>query len=246
LLYAAYNRGSKAGGYTLPDDPPFAGNEASFTRNLPYDSETLHSFEVGAKLSLAPRTTLNATAFYYIYNNYQAQSIVGTDHSIFNNDARVKGVEVEFTTQPIDNLTIQFSGSYLDTKVLDVQLPDGSFTEPNLPPAPRVSGNAMIRYDFDLGPNSAYVQADGLYSGKSCYTVLCAPVEREGAYALLNGRIGVNLDNGLELRAFVENITNTKYRLYAVDTAAISGTVISGYAMPRVWGIGATYRFGGR
>lgn len=246
LLYAAYNRGSKAGGYTLPDDPPFAGNEASFTRNLPYDSETLHSFEVGAKLSLAPRTTLNATAFYYIYNNYQAQSIVGTDHSIFNKDARVKGVEVEFTTQPIDNLTLQFSGSYLDTKVLDVQLPDGSFTEPNLPQAPRFSGNAIIRYDFDLGPNSAYVQADGLYSGKSCYTVLCAPVEREGAYALLNGRIGVNLDNGLELRAFVENITNTKYRLYAVDTAAISGTVISGYAMPRVWGIGATYRFGGR
>lgn len=242
LLYASYNRGSKAGGFTTPDDPPSAGGQKIFIQDLPYKSETLHSFEIGAKATILPGTTFDVAAFHYIYNNYQAYSIVGTAESIFNKDARDTGVEADLTTHPVKPLTLRLSAAYLDTEVLNVQLPDGSIVNHSLPEAPHFSGDAMARYEFNAGPGHLYLQADGQYTGKSCFTVLCAPVEVEHAYGTLDARMGYATKH-FDFAVYVDNVTNRIYRIYAVDVAAIAGTTLSDYARPRYWAVTGTYRF---
>jgi iron complex outermembrane receptor protein len=63
-----------------------------------------------------------------------------------------------------------------DSEVKNVLLPDGAtLRSSDLPQAPGFAGNALVRYEFDTGAGRASLQADALYTGKFCFTVMCAP-----------------------------------------------------------------------
>ena len=246
LLYASFNRGSKSGGFTFGTGTPFPGFEAPTLNGIPYRPEKLDDFEVGAKLTLAPGTTLNLSAFYYIYHNYQAFAEYGSVQTVVNLPARSKGIEADFTTRPIQGLTLQLSGAYLDTSVRNVVLPD-LVTEVthDLPQSPKISANALVRYEFPLAGNTASIQVDAQHSGKFCFTVLCAPVEREGAYNVANARIGYAAANGAwSIAAFLNNLFSEHYRVYGYDSSLFDGTASGVYAKPRTWGLTGTVRFG--
>ena len=89
------------------------------------------------------------------------------------------------------------------------------------------------------------MQADAQYSGKFCFTVLCAPVERERAYSFANARLGwATGDKQVEVAVFVNNLFERKYRTYAFDSSLFAGLVAGVYAKPRTWGVTGTFRFG--
>ena len=246
LIYASFNRGSKSGGFTFSTGTPFAGFEAAFLNGIPYRPETLNAYEVGLKLKPSRSTTFNLAAFYYDYKNYQAFAQVGPIQSVINLPAKVKGIEAEFALRPTDGLTLQLGVSFLDSKVSNILLPDlTTIAEHDLPQAPGASGNALVRYEFPVGRGMASLQADALFTGSFCFTVLCAPVEREKAYHVENARIGFALDGGrLEIAAYVNNVFNRAYRSYAFDSSLFAGVVAGVYARPRTWGITAKLRFG--
>jgi len=133
-----------------------------------------------------------------------------------------------------------------DSEVDNILLPDGVTTvNHNLPQAPGFAGNALLRYEFGLAGGTASVQGDALYSGKFCFTVLCAPVENEAAYHVENARIGFTPKGGkLDLAFFVNNVFNRAYRIYAFDGSLFWGDALGVYAKPRTWGVTASYRFG--
>ncbi len=137
--------------------------------------------------------------------------------------------------------------SFLDSTVEDVHLPDlVTVQNHDLPQAPRFSGNALARYDIDAGGGVLSLQTDMLYSDGFCFTVLCAPVERERPYAVTNARIGYqNAERSWEVAAFVNNAFDREYRVYAFDSSLFSGVVAGVYGKPRTYGVTATYRFGG-
>ena len=86
-----------------------------------------------------------------------------------------------------------------------------------------------------------------LYQDKTCFTVMCAPVEREPAYDVENLRFGFTPSGmKLDLAVFVNNVLNHAYRVYAYDGAYYNGEVAGVYAKPRTWGVTATYHFGGQ
>jgi iron complex outermembrane recepter protein len=115
----------------------------------------------------------------------------------------------------------------------------------DLPQAPHFSASALARYDFPLGGGTGLVQADAQYSGKFCFTVLCAPVEEERAYTLTNARVGYAGSSGSwEIAAFVNNLFEEEYRVYAFDSSLFAGVVAGVYGKPRIWGVTGTYRFG--
>lgn len=247
LIYLSYNRGSKSGGFTFSTGTPFLGQAVIDTlNNIPYKPERLDAYEAGIKTKLGRRTELNLAAFYYDYHNYQAFVQVGFTQLVRNLPARNVGIEAEFVTRPISGLTIQLNGSWQDSKVRNVLLPDGVTVEDhNLPQAPSFSGNALARYEFALAGGKASIQADSLYSGKSCFTVLCAPVEREGAYHVENARIGFTPGNGrVSIAAYVNNIFKRKYRVYAFDGSLFWGDSLGVYAKPVTWGVNLRYNFG--
>ena len=110
---------------------------------------------------------------------------------------------------------------------------------------PKLSGNALARYEYAVGNGYASVQGDVQYSGQFCFTVLCAPVERESAYALGNVRLGYEpASKTWEVAAFIDNVTNKAYRVYAFDSSLFAGVVAGVYGKPRTWGITGTVRFG--
>ncbi len=246
LLYGSYNRGSKSGGFTFSTGTPYDVNAVPFLDSIPFKPEKLNAYELGVKSTLTDRTTLNASAFYYDYNNYQAFAQVGTVQSIFNLDAHEAGLEVELNSQPLDGVTLQVGGSYLNSTVKNVLLPDGStVVNHDMPQTPKFSGNALARYEHPLAGGTASVQVNGLYSDQFCFTVLCAPVEREGSYFVADSRIGFEPGGGhWEFAGFVNNMFERKYRVYAFDSSLFAGVVAGVYAKPRTWGVSATYRFG--
>jgi iron complex outermembrane recepter protein len=246
LVYGSFNRGSKSGGYTFSTGTPFDPNQLAFLEGISFDPETLDAFEVGMKSTLGGNTTLNLTAFYYDYQDYQAFAQVGPVQSVINLDAEASGLEVELNSRPTERLTLQFGASFMDSKVKDILLPDlVTVVDHDLPQAPSFSGNALARYEFPLGGGIASVQGDVLYSDDFCFTVLCAPVEEESSYYVANARIGFAAQDGRwEVAAFVNNLTEEEYRVYAFDSSLFSGVVAGVYGKPRTYGLTASYRFG--
>src|SRR5262245_21280244 len=246
LWYVSFNRGSKSGGYTFSTGTPFDPNQLAFLEGISFDPETLDAYEVGIKSTLGGRATLNVSAFYYDYEDYQAFAQVGPVQSVLNLDATAKGLEAELNAHPTDRLTFQFGASFMSSNVKNILLPDlVTVVDHDLPQAPDFSANALARYEFPLGQGTLAIQGDVLYSDDFCFTVLCAPVEAEDGYTVANARLGYTSPDGRwDVAGFVNNLFEEKYRVYAFDSSLFSGVVAGVYAKPRTWGVTASLRFG--
>jgi iron complex outermembrane receptor protein len=254
LVFASYNRGSKSGGFSFSTGTPFAdfppvtplGTNAQFLNGIPFDPEVLNAFEIGFKSTIAGMTTFDASAFYYDYEDYQAFVQLGYNQTVINLPATAYGLEAEINSHPVDGLTLQLGVSALSSNVEDIILPDSiTEVEHDLPQAPSFSGNALARYEFGLGSGLASVQADLQYTDDFCFTVLCAPVEKEDGYTVLNARIGYGAQDGRwEFAIFGDNLTEEEYRVYAFDSSLFAGVVAGVYGKPRTYGVTATWRFG--
>lgn len=254
LLFASYNRGSKSGGFSFSTGTPFAdgvagtpaGTNAQFLNGIPFDPEVLNALEVGIKSTISRTTTFNASAFYYDYEDYQAFVQLGYNQTVINLPATAYGLEMEINSHPVDGLTLQLGVSALSSNVEDIVLPDSiTVVEHDLPQAPGFSGNALARYEFALGGGMASVQADVQYSDDFCFTVLCAPVEKESSYTVANARIAYGPEDGRwQVAIFGDNLTDEEYRVYAFDSSLFAGVVAGVYGKPRTYGVTASFRFG--
>jgi iron complex outermembrane receptor protein len=259
LLYTSYNRGSKSGGFAFGTGTPFAdapspvvalnvplGTDALFLNGIPFKAEVLNAYELGIKSTINGTTTFNGSAFYYHYKDYQAFVQLGLNQTIINLPATAYGLEAEINSRPVAGLTLQLGLSALSSNVEDIVLPDTvTHVEHDMPQAPKVSGNALARYEFPMGGGVASVQADVQYTDKFCFTVLCAPVEKESSYSVANARIGYAASDGRwEVAAFVNNLFEEEYRVYAFDSSLYAGLVAGVYGKPRTYGLTANWRFG--
>ncbi|MES2058437.1 MAG: TonB-dependent receptor [Pseudomonadota bacterium] len=118
LLYATYSRGYKGGGA----NPPGIGSNPQYLAFLPqpttFRPEYINAFEIGTKNTLFGGTlTLNASAFYYDYKDYQISKIVDRTALNENINATVWGLELEGLFRPSRAFTVNFNLGYLRTRV---------------------------------------------------------------------------------------------------------------------------------
>jgi len=124
IIYGSYAHGYKAGGA----NPPGAilltyGNGPDDEISTPvhprvFKPEFVDAFEVGTKNTLLDGAlTLNASAFYYNYENYQISEIVDRTSINLNFDAHAKGAELEATWEPLPGLRFNFAGGYEDARL---------------------------------------------------------------------------------------------------------------------------------
>ena len=166
LLYAGLNRGVKAGSFNAQ----LAGGLPVPTSAIPYDDETLHSFETGFKSTWAGGTTrFNGTFFYYDYKDYQAFLFSGVGGIVINADAETYGFEFEIQSSPIDGLDLLLSAGWFDATVENVpfRAPIAGEGQPCTPASPVICKDVkpvyapetqvagLARYEWQLGNSGA-------------------------------------------------------------------------------------------
>ncbi|WP_448140639.1 TonB-dependent receptor domain-containing protein [Sphingopyxis fribergensis] len=118
MIYAFYSRGYKGGGANPPPAQPI--NESLVVSEIPptFEPEFVNAFEVGLKNSfMGGSLTLNGSAFYYDYTDYQVSKVV--DRTVVNEnfDASVWGAELETVWMPAPRLRFNATLGYLDTRI---------------------------------------------------------------------------------------------------------------------------------
>ena len=178
LLYGSYSRGYKAGGLNPPIDP-------SFNISPTFTPETINAYELGSKNTfLDGLLRLNLSSFYYDYKGLQLSRIVGRTSVNDNTDAQIYGVELEGFLRPVDDLQLNFSASYLKSKIKGLSLVD-----PRDPSGGRA--DAVIIKDLTNASNCAVTPTTTLPPGLAAAFVgavngglgLAAPVPVPGTSA---------------------------------------------------------------
>ncbi|MGC6328573.1 TonB-dependent receptor [Rhizorhabdus sp. FW153] len=128
LLFASWNRGIKGGNFTL--------NGYVTAQTFQHRPETLNSFEAGVKWSNPSRSLrVNATAYHYIYSDYQAFALIGGVPQVGNSDANATGVELETFFQPSDRFNVNLGATWERTHVDTVQTAGSQFLSVLVPGA---------------------------------------------------------------------------------------------------------------
>ncbi|MBD2843336.1 TonB-dependent receptor [Erythrobacter rubeus] len=175
-LFASYKTGFKSGGIdnsALPsfgllgfasDDPAVQQATAD---SLIFESETTEGGEIGAKMQFADRTvTLNATAYYYVFDDLQVQNFNATTIQFVTSNAgevTTQGIDLEFGWRtPIEGLNISGTLAWLDAEYTDSFVqpgPDGVDGTPDdidldgrrASQAPEFAGNFAVDWSIPVG-----------------------------------------------------------------------------------------------
>jgi iron complex outermembrane receptor protein len=239
LFYAGVSRGNKGGGFNAASGGPI------LIEKTPFNPEVLTSYEVGSKLILVDgRVRFNTSAFYYDYNDYQAQDVIGISPFIGNYDGRYIGGEAELVITPGDGWDILLGASYLDAVVRDVNLTSGVTVDRTPPRAPKFTANGMVRKEFPLFTGTFAVQADFKYSSSSYAGISNAPAAFLPSNIVTNARITyTGADNSWDVSAFVKNLTDEEVVINAYDVTSGFGYNVQAFAPPRWFGVRLGYRW---
>lgn len=240
LLYASVSRGNKGGGFNAA-----SGGALANLDRVRFKPEVLTSYEVGTKLTLFDSLLrLNAAAFYYDYNDYQAQDFVNFQTVVGNYDGRYYGGEVEMVLSPGSGWDIALGASYLDAVIYDVNLPTGATVNRTPPRAPKYTANGLIRKEWSAFGGSLAVQADFKYNSSSYAGISNAPALKLDSYLVANARITfTGADDNWDISAFVNNLTDEEVPIMAYDLVASSGYNVRAYGPPRWYGVRVGLRF---
>ncbi len=215
--YASYSRGFKSGGFNGQ-----AGSAAEFA---PFNPEVADSYEVGIKADLFDRRLrVNLAAFYVDFKDLQVAGTNAAGLIVTSNasNARVKGVELETTVQPIDGLTLRGALSLLDATFRDYFVEEFDPTITDGPPfvirdkngdrlddVPRYAINLGADYRFDIGASKIRLGVDASIIGN---TVSNQNTLRASSYQLVNALVGWTSPNRRwDVSAWVKNLTKEVY-----------------------------------
>ncbi|GMN02349.1 TonB-dependent receptor [Erythrobacter sp. MTPC3] len=160
-VYAAFKTGFKSGGIDNSALPSNSLSVAALSGDfgaLIFDSETTIGGEIGFKSQWADRSvTLNATVYYYIFDDLQVQNFDAINIQFLTLNAgelTSQGVDLEFSWRtPIDGLSISSNLAYLDAEFTD-EFNTSAGEDLNgraAARAPKWSGNVAFDYFVPLG-----------------------------------------------------------------------------------------------
>jgi iron complex outermembrane receptor protein len=235
--FVSWNRGIKGGNWTL-------SSSVSPDRFV-HDPETLNSYEAGVKASITESTRLNATVFYYDYDDYQTFVAVppgqtSPNPQVGNSDAKSAGAEFELVSSVTDNLDVMFGISILNSKVEVIEAGGTPILDAEFPSAPAISGNYLARHYTEIGDANFVVQFDGAFYGEQFLEVTNGPGTKQHGYNISNLSVTYETESwSLSLKS--KNIFDVEYKAYTLDLGILGAT--SYYAPGRTFLATVNYNF---
>jgi iron complex outermembrane receptor protein len=235
LVYGSVSTGFKSGGFY--GDFTFDNSELE-----PFDSETITSYELGSKSTLADgKVQLNASIFYYDYDDIQT-TVPGTLVIRLDNaeGADVTGLDVDIIAAPTDGLTLGLGLGILDTDLGAIgPLPGGG----ELPNAAETQVNGLIRYEFPVGTSMHLgLQGNFKYTDDMFRDAFNDPFNFSESYTVADARVSLTSDSGTwELALWAKNLTDEEYTEQAFNFVDLTGLANQLYGPPRTFGATFTY-----
>jgi iron complex outermembrane recepter protein len=254
LIYGYVARGYKAGGFN-------GGATASPFQLEPVRPEELTAYEIGFKTEWFDRKLrVNGAAFYYDYKDLQVFTVVNAAQfpgvsgvlQVLANaaNAKIKGAEIEVVVAPVDGLQLSVAAAYLNATYKNFFVAQSAtVTEDRsgsrLIGAPKFDLTASGQYRTPTSFGSLTVRGEVIRKGSRYYDTqqndplsFVAPAYTLGNVSL----IAANEDDTLKLRMFVDNVTDERYFVEAVDVRALGFRQLY-FGDPRTYGAEVTFRF---
>jgi outer membrane receptor protein involved in Fe transport len=235
LYYFTYAKGFRPGGANNP--VPAAACATDFTNfgitaaPQTFSSDTVNSFEVGAKNNIDNRFKIASSIYYIRWNNIQ-QTVVPPicQISFITNlgKAVAKGVDVQADIAITDSFTAEFSAGYTEARYTQdsrltpaeqspVVASGDAIEGQSDQPAPPLTVSLGLEYKFTVADHDALVRVDDEYEGRPKWigaTQDASTLQYDAANYTLSAtnfasaRGGIGFGN-LQVEAFVDNLTDT-------------------------------------
>ena len=215
FLYASVAEGFRLGGANSPIPNTLGCPENLAELGLQdvdtgaYASDDLISYEAGVKTDLNGAVRLNATVFHIDFDNIQQQIqlICGFQFRGNFGAARSRGVELELTARPMDNLNLALNVGYTDAEFTETVAGVNQDGDP-LQFVPEWTASLVVDYlvpdallDMDL-----FVRLDLSYVDRSLSFVNAQPRSR-ASYEQIGLRAGLSNER-YKVGLFVRNLTD--------------------------------------
>ena len=252
-FYARAAKGYRSGGFNLRQSTSVANNIGL----LPFNDETIWSYEIGAKMEFLNRFRLNLAAFHNDYTNQLVSvpiPIVGGGSfgtQVINaGKTTYNGFEVEALAKVTDNFSIDGNFGYLDAKIKNFPGTDITGTTRNI--AGLINGTGYApKYTLNLAGTLTYPIGQSKLTARLGYNyvsefeqfanTLTAAFSTEGrgdARGLIDGQIKLEnfgLGNKMSLTFWGKNLTNEHYVVRSVDFGQLGFLTVI-YGEPRSFG----------
>ncbi len=260
MTYISFADGYKAGGFNLARvTNPAAANPLAPVLNTSFPEETVDSYELGVKTTLADRTVrVNAAVFDQKYKDFQLNTYTGILF-VVSSVPRVESKGVEIDTDwvtPLNGLSFSGGVTYALTDITEfgnsLYLFAPNQADPTLPRlnnrlsfAPLWSGAVSATYRVPL-PNSLALRTSVSEKYNSAYNTGSDldPRKIQGAYGLLNARIGIGAaDDRWAVEAWGANLADKFYYQVAFDAPFQYDQIDAFLGAPRTFGLTARMKF---
>jgi iron complex outermembrane recepter protein len=240
MFYATYAKGFRPGGANNP--LPYAACSTDFQNfgisNAPttYNSDTVDSYEIGAKNNIANRVRIASSIYYIKWNNIQQVVVPPICQISFIDNlgqAVAKGIDLELDASLTEALLLNVAAGYTDARYTkdsrlsstettpivangDAIVGQSSETGGGQPTAP-VTVAAGLEYRFNLFAHESFLRVDYEYEGRAKWPTAGQDpntLQYDPQNYVLPGTTFTSLRGGMQfgavsLSAFCDNLTNS-------------------------------------
>jgi iron complex outermembrane recepter protein len=240
MFYATYAKGFRPGGANNP--LPYAACSTDFQNfgiaNAPttYDSDTVDSYEIGAKNNISNRIRIASSLYYIKWNNIQ-QVVVPPicQISFISNLGRAvsKGIDLEVEASLTNSLLLNVAAGYNQARYTQDSRLSSTETAPIVANGDAIVGQtseagygqattpvtiaAGLEYRFNLLAHESFLRVDYTYEGRAKWPTAAQDqntLQYDPNNYVLPGTTFTSLRGGMQfgsvsLAAFCDNLTNT-------------------------------------
>ena len=253
MTYISFADGYKAGGFNLGRvTNPAAANPLAPVLDTSFPEETVDSYELGVKSTLFDHSLrLDAAVFNQRYRDFQLNTYTGILFVVTSiPQVQSKGVEANFAwATPLSGLNLSGGITYAFTNINEFGSAIALFSPERLNDrlsfAPLWSGAMSATYQVPLtGSLTLRTSLSEKYNSSYNTGSNLDPRKLQGAYGLLNARIGIGApDDTWAVEAWGANLANKYYYQVAFDAPFQYNQIDAFLGEPRTFGLTARVKF---
>jgi iron complex outermembrane recepter protein len=224
FAYVSATRGYKSGGFNISAADARGG----------FAPEWAWTYEAGVKSSpLNERARFNGAVYFTDYTDLQVQTPLRPGVIDIRNaaSATIRGIELEAEIQAAPRWRLGGHAAWIDARYDRYVAvgPGGTSVDAGgrrLFNAPEYSGRTWLEYQSQLGAAGALsLWLEALMQSTVYFTALNDPVERQGAYSLVNANVTIRPSRHWSIGVFARNLTDTDY---LTGTSSVPPPAIAG------------------